>query len=263
MARLYRRPLAIALAALTISPVVSAADIALEEVIVTATKRETTLLETPASISAFDQSSREQLGIFSRFDLEQRTPSLKITSNKVVIRGVGRPNNALGSDPGVGIYWDGVYQTENGIFSRNDYLDIERIEILRGPQGTLYGRNSIGGAVNFISTRPSEVLTGKIIAQAGNYDATTMQGLLSGPVTDKLSVLGALSQKDFGGTQKNTYNGRHYGKEPTKCGKIVEARDHVLITIFLPEACASSTFFRRLFAIYGPFQTLRAIILTP
>lgn len=184
----------------------------MEEVVVTANRRESLLLETPSSVTAFDQDAREQLGIFNPRDLEQHTPSLKITRRKIVIRGVGRPNNALGSDPGVGIYWDGVYQTENGIFNRNDYLDIERIEILRGPQGTLYGRNTIGGAVNFISQKPGDELSGKVIAQVGNYDARTVQGLVSGPMTKKLSGLAALSQKTFGGTQENIYNGKHYGK---------------------------------------------------
>ncbi|MCP4467288.1 MAG: TonB-dependent receptor, partial [Halieaceae bacterium] len=127
----------------------------LEELIVTATKRETTLMDTPASISAFDKDTLTQLGITGSEDLVANTPSLSITTFRVSIRGVGRPNLAVGSEPGVGIYWDGVYNTENGIFNYSEFMDIERIEVLRGPQGILYGRNSIGGAISFISKRPN------------------------------------------------------------------------------------------------------------
>jgi len=117
--------------------------VALEEIIVTANKRESALLETAAAVSAFDASTLQQLGIQNALDIVAHTPSLSITPNKISIRGVGRPNNALGSDPGVGVYWDGVYNTENGIFRYANFFDIERIEVLRGPQGTLYGGHTV------------------------------------------------------------------------------------------------------------------------
>ena len=67
-----------------------------------------------------------------------------------------RPDMGLGSDAGVGIYWDGVYNTENDVFGYSNFLDIDRVEVLRGPQGTLYGRNSIGGAINFVRKQPTD-----------------------------------------------------------------------------------------------------------
>ena len=196
----------------------SAAEIALEEIIVTANRRETNLMETPVAVTAFDSQTREQLGIFTRLDLEARTPSLTTTFNKVSIRGVGRPNNALGSDPGVGIYWDGVYRTENGVFSYADYLDIERIEVLRGPQGTLYGRNSVGGAVKFISKKPQAEWGGELVAEVGNYETAKLQGLVSGPVTERLSILAAASQIQNDGYIENDFTGKDYGERDQTYG---------------------------------------------
>mgnify|MGYP002700415006 CR=1 FL=1 len=179
----------------------------LEEIIVTATKRETSLMDTSAAVSAFDGDTRQQLGIDNSFDLVAHTPSLSVTSNKISIRGIGRANNALGSDPGVGIYWDGVYMTENGVFDYSNFLDIERIEVLRGPQGTLYGRNSIGGAVNFVSKQPTDEWSGNVVAEFGDYDRTVLQGLISGPLTDKLGVMAAVSEIKRDGFQEDIRTG--------------------------------------------------------
>ncbi|MEM9257270.1 MAG: TonB-dependent receptor [Pseudomonadota bacterium] len=215
------KPRVLAVSALLIAcNALQASDVALEEVIVTATKRETSLMETPASISAFGEDARDLLGIYNGTDLVGRTPSLTITTFRVAIRGVGRPNLAVGSEPGVGIYWDGVYNTENGIFDYNRYLDIEQIEILRGPQGTLYGRNSIGGAISFTSKRPTEEWSGELVADVGNYDSYLGQGLVSGPITDKLGVLAAVSKIEQAGYQENTFNGKDYGQNDTLYGTL-------------------------------------------
>ena len=187
----------------------------LEEIIVTANKREASLMDTAASISAFDSATLDQLGITGSQDLVLHTPSLSITTFTVSIRGVGRPNLAVGSEPGIGIYWDGVYNTENGIFNYSEFMDIERIEVLRGPQGILYGRNSVGGAISFISKRPSEEWEGNVTAQLTNYDGRLIQGLASGPITDTLSVLAGASYISHEGFQKNTYNGKDYEQDKT------------------------------------------------
>jgi iron complex outermembrane receptor protein len=192
----------------------------LEEIIVTANKREASLMDTAASISAFDSSTLNQLGITGSQDLVAHTPSLSITTFRVSIRGVGRPNLAVGSEPGIGIYWDGVYNTENGIFNYSEFMDIERIEVLRGPQGILYGRNSVGGAISFISKRPNEEWGGTATAQLTNHDGRLIQGLASGPVTDKLSVLVGASYISHEGYQKNIYNGKDYEQDETPYGTI-------------------------------------------
>ena len=174
-------------------PLAAQSNTALEEVIVTANKRETNLLDTPAAVSAFDSATRDLLGIDNAWDLVGRTPSLSVTTYRVSLRGVGRPNLAVGSDPGIGLYWDGFYQTESGILNWSNLFDIERVEVLRGPQGTLYGRNSIGGAINLISKMPTDELSGEVNVELGNYNYQVAQGLVSGPLSDDFSALLAVS----------------------------------------------------------------------
>ncbi|MBN8429653.1 TonB-dependent receptor [Microbulbifer salipaludis] len=187
------------------------ADSTLEEVVVTANKRESGLMETAAAVSAFNSEARDAIGIDDSADLAARAPSLTIAPSRISIRGIGRPNTALGSDPGVGLYWDGVYNTETDVLNMSNFLDIERVEVLRGPQGTLYGRNSIGGAINFVSKQPdSEKWGTTVVAELGNYGQSTAQVLTSGPVTEKLSILAALSDIRRDGFQENVYNGDDY-----------------------------------------------------
>ncbi len=202
------------------------AQLVLEEVVVVANKVESNLMETAAAVSAFESTTREELGIENAADISARTPSLTIAPSRISIRGVGRPNIALGSDPGVGLYWDGVYSTENDLFSMSSFLDIDRVEVLRGPQGTLYGRNSIGGAVNFISKQPGKEWEGQFVAQAGNYESYILQGLVSGPVTDNLSILAALSHIERQeGFQTNVDTGAEYDKEENSYGTFALRHD--------------------------------------
>ena len=183
------------------------AQVVLEEIIIVSTRDETSLMETSASVSAFDSDTRGLLGIDNAQDLAIHSPSLVMAPSRISIRGVGRANLALGSDPGVGIYWDGIYTTETDIFGYSNFLDMERVEVLRGPQGTLFGRNSIGGAINFISKQPTAEWGGEVTAEMGNHDYTVAQGLVSGPLTEKLTMLAALSEIKRGGLQDNIYNG--------------------------------------------------------
>jgi iron complex outermembrane receptor protein len=200
------------LLAASISASQASAQMVLEEVIVTANRTESNLMDTAAAVSSFDSSAMDERGIENQYDLASFTPSLNVAPSRVSIRGVGRPNLSLGSDPGVGLYWDGVYTTETDIFGYSNFLDIDRVEVLRGPQGTLYGRNSIGGAVNLISTKPdTEQWGGKVVGEIGDYDYWVVQGVATGPVTEKLSALVAASQitRDDG-FQKNILNGDKY-----------------------------------------------------
>ncbi|HJM15303.1 MAG TPA: TonB-dependent receptor, partial [SAR86 cluster bacterium] len=107
----------------------------------------------------------------------------------ISIRGIGRMFRALGGDPGVGTYVDGAYSVDFGIASTDNGLyDVERIEILRGPQGTLYGRNSIGGAVNFITKKPSREFEAEIRTITGSYGMAEGYGFINMPITDHLSA---------------------------------------------------------------------------
>ena len=121
----------------------------IEEVVVTAEKREATVSDTSISITALGEVMIEDFGLQSADDLVNFIPATTRDAYDIRIRGVGRNFRALGGDPGVATYYNGVYSEDFGIASsENGLYDVARIEVLRGPQGTLYGRNSIGGALN-------------------------------------------------------------------------------------------------------------------
>ena len=155
----------------------------IEEVVVTAERRESTVSDTSISITAFTGEFIEDFGIRNQEDLQNLVPAAVIEPYDMAIRGVGRNFRSLGGDPGIATYLNGVYSEDFGIASTEGGLfDIERIEFLRGPQGTLYGRNAIGGAVNFINKIPTEEFEGEVRLVAGTYDLQEMYGVLSGPL---------------------------------------------------------------------------------
>jgi iron complex outermembrane receptor protein len=171
------------------------APIALEEITVTAEKRTSTVQETPISIAAFSGEELAKAGVDGSYGLANLTPGLTIQKEvigKVVIRGVGTENYTVGSDPGVAIHKDGAYMARSSV-SIFDFFDLERVEVLRGPQGTLYGRNASGGVINIISNAPTETFEGYARLDVGNYARLRAEAAVSGPVADtvqgRLSVL--------------------------------------------------------------------------
>lgn len=165
----------------------------IQEVIVTATKTgATNLQDTPLAITALTSEMIERSGIRDVRDLADSTPNLLISQNgafaQVYIRGIGSNNNFAGSDPSSTIHTDGVYLARPAAYL-NSFLDVERLEVLRGPQGTLYGRNTVGGTINIISRRPSNQFMGKAQLTAGNYNAFRAEGYVSGPIVqDKVAA---------------------------------------------------------------------------
>jgi iron complex outermembrane receptor protein len=173
------RPLALAITLLA-----SHASIAqvLEEVIVTAQKKAESLQDTPIAISVFSSDSLEQRQAFGVADIGEYTPNVTMTPSlgssyniRMDIRGLGTAEPSLAVDPKVGMYLDGVYIARNAgaVF---DVVDLERIEVLRGPQGTLWGKNTTGGAVNMVTAKPSGEWGFKQLLSAGNdgyYRSTT------------------------------------------------------------------------------------------
>jgi iron complex outermembrane receptor protein len=159
----------------------------LGEVVVTAQKREESLTEIAVAISAFTSEQRDQLGISSVVDMANFTPGFVYNTgqDRVSMRGIGRYTNQLGADSSVGVYEDGVFETFT-VKAGNSSLYTDRIEILRGPQGTLYGRASIGGAVNIISRRPTDALYAEARLTYDNYQNRVIEGAISGPLTDTL-----------------------------------------------------------------------------
>lgn len=146
----------------------------LEEIIVTAQKYEQSLQDTPAAISAFNASALEQRGISDVFDIRHSVPNLQIaetpsnsTAATIAIRGSVTVNPAITWEPPVSLYLDGVFIGKN-IGSIFDIVELDRVEVLRGPQGTLYGKNTIGGAINLITRKPSGEFSGKLKTNIGN-----------------------------------------------------------------------------------------------
>jgi iron complex outermembrane receptor protein len=169
-------------------PAVSSAqaDAANDDIVVTASRTGATRLQdTPLAVTAFDSRTLDVTGIKDVRDLASLTPNLLVTQNasfsQVYIRGIGSNNVFGGSDPSSTIHLDGVYLARPASYLTN-FLDVERIEVLRGPQGTLYGRNSVGGTINVISRRPGNNFEGRLQATYGNYDFARLEGYLSGPI---------------------------------------------------------------------------------
>lgn len=177
----------------------------IEELVVTAEKREQSLQDVPVAVSAYTSERRDILGVNSVEDLARVTPSVSYTNNdRMSIRGLGRLTNAIGTDPSVALYSDGIFS--NSMFdSSTPSLFVERTEVLRGPQGTLYGRNSIGGTLNVVSKRPTEDFNAEVRGMVGNYESYRLDGLVSGPVLNNLRfLLGASMERRENGFLKNS-----------------------------------------------------------
>ncbi len=180
---------------------------ALEEIIVTARKREESLMETPISISAFSGDTLEKMNLSSLDKVADQTPGLVFTNSAnisgsanaaaVFIRGIGQNDFTLAVEPGVGIYIDDVY-LPHSIGNVADLLDVERVEVLRGPQGTLFGRNTIGGAIRMVTNKPNDQFEGDVEFITGSYDRIDVKGRVNIPVTDRffLRFAGSSENRD-------------------------------------------------------------------
>ncbi len=173
----------------------------LEEIIVTAEHREASLQETQISMSAFSSEGIKDLGISNGLDIGGFAPNVNAqpyvggrTGIGFTIRGVGNSETLITFDPAVSVYLDGILIAKN-TGALLDVLDLERIEVLRGPQGTLYGRNTIGGAINYITAKPTDEFAGRLSGTLGNYDKADLRGMLNVPVLGADSAAGELNLK--------------------------------------------------------------------
>ena len=167
----------------------------LEQIVVTAQKKEENLQRVPASISAFNETAIEQKRIMGIEDLAEFTPGLYSNPNaadanglRLSLRGVGTFDPQLGLDSRVAIYIDGLYlgKTQGLSF---DMPDLARVEVLKGPQGTLYGRNAVAGAINLISARPdTEEVSGRVMADYGSFNTVRTQGVINLPLSEKAAL---------------------------------------------------------------------------
>ena len=161
----------------------------IEELVVTAEKRDQSLQDVPVAISAFTDERREIVGINSIQDMTNFTPGLQYNSStdRVSLRGVGRLTNVLSAEAAVANYNDGVFETF-AVQAGRSTLFLDRVEILRGPQGTLYGRNAIGGAINQISKKPTKDFYAEVRAGYANYESRFLEGAVSGPLADNVQA---------------------------------------------------------------------------
>ena len=183
----------------------------LEEVIVTAERREASIQDTPISMQALTADQIEKRGIVNLSDLfvsaagvsGYEAPSSR-GNMSLNIRGVGSGNsNSPSTDPAIGLYVDGVF-IGKGIANGVDAIDLERIEILRGPQGTLYGRNSTGGAVNFVTKKPSSEGGVTFQASLGDYGYRAVKGRIDAPVGDSLAFSASIYKRQRDDLYDNT-----------------------------------------------------------
>lgn len=191
----------------------------LDTIVVTAEKREENLQDTPISISAFTAASIERSGASNIAVVAETAPNVIFDTTApisgasnaagITIRGIGQTDFALTTEAGVGTYVDGVY-TSRSLGGVLDVLDIERMEILRGPQGTLFGRNTIGGAINIISSRPSSEFGGKLEITGGNQGRIHARASVDIPLSDTLRTKLAVSSKNRNGYVESGFAGADF-----------------------------------------------------
>ena len=166
-----------------------------DDIIVTATKREQTLQDVPVSVSVTSQQTIERAQIRDLVDLQSVVPSLKVAQfNSVgetnfIIRGfgIGNGNGNVGIEGSVGVFIDGVYRSRSAA-SLNDLPEVERIEVLRGPQSTLFGKNVSAGAINIVTRLPQFDPEGRVDLTIGNYGQLLAKATVTGPITDTIAV---------------------------------------------------------------------------
>lgn len=161
-------------------------------IIVTAQRREQDIQDVPLSITALSGEFLQRSGVLDLSDIQAYTPNLKIDGGSsgirpvISIRGIGTSAFNIGLEPSVAIFYDGVY-TARASQSIGDLIDVERIEVLRGPQGTLFGKNTTAGLVSVITKRPEFNFGGQVEATLGNYDTKQIRGTVTGPISDTLA----------------------------------------------------------------------------
>ncbi|WP_082536519.1 MULTISPECIES: TonB-dependent receptor [unclassified Roseateles] len=209
------------------TPATDAAVTTLDVVKVTARKREESLQDVPVAVTALTAEQLDKLAIKDLGDLQGQVPNLTIyaargsnTTITTFIRGVGQADPLWGVDPGVGIYFDDVYiaRPQGALL---DVYDVQRVEILRGPQGTLYGKNTVGGAVKYVSKPLPQQTEGSVTLAIGNYGQVTAKGGVGTAVNDgqlRFRVAGASLTRD--GFGKNLTDGSDVSNQATTSGRV-------------------------------------------
>ena len=187
-----------------------AAEADADEIIVTAERRNTSVQDTPLALSVLDGDKLRQGGNQGLTELAQQVPSLSIAQSfgiaQIFIRGVGNNFFSPGGDPGVATYADGVYLSDQEA-TAVAFLDLARIEVLRGPQGALYGRNATGGAVNLVSEGPTDSFEGRMGVQLGDFGRVQGDAVLSGPLGGGITARASVQYRRLDGFTRNELAG--------------------------------------------------------
>ena len=200
-------------------------DTATGEIVVTARRTEERLQRVPSSVSAFNERALDRIQAQDTTGLQGAVPNLNIVQGRgssnatnIFIRGIGQPDALQTFDPAVGVYVDDVYLSRiRG--NQLDLLDVDRIEVLRGPQGTLYGKNTIGGAIKFVTRRPGDVFHANGSIAVGSYDQIDLKGAISGPLTSGVSAGLAVLHGQHDGYVEDRLNNREYNDKNTTAGR--------------------------------------------
>lgn len=186
-------------------------DEGIADIVVTATKMgESNLQSTPIAVSAITAEELASRGVRDVQDLKNYVPSLQVSDlsgyTQLYVRGIGSNIVFIGSDPSTTIHLDGVYLARP-LSYLTDFLDVDRVEVLRGPQGTLYGRNSVGGTINVISRRPSDTFEAEFRGEYGTYDRYAAKAYASGPIGGGITASLAVDVSGHGAYRENVSTG--------------------------------------------------------
>lgn len=215
-----------------------------EEVLVTARRRTEALEHTPISITAVTGAGLETRGVTELNAIADFTPNLVFQNNpsfggasgaaSIYIRGVGQKDFVPTVEPGVGLYVDGVYVARS-VGAILDLVDVDHVEVLRGPQGTLFGRNTIGGAISIVSRQPSSIYEGDVSATLGRGNRRDLKASLNLPVNDRLAISGSVASIQRDGYVHRISDGLDLGDENRLVGRLT-ARLQVTDTLKLTAA---------------------------
>mgnify|MGYP003892228205 FL=1 len=208
-------PVALAVAAAVLAGTATAQDVtALEEIVVTATKREQTLQDVPVAVTVTPVETIQKASIQDITDLASIVTSLRVTTlqtstqTNFVIRGFGNGANNPGIEPSVGVFIDGVYRSRSA-GAIGDLIDVSRVEVLRGPQSTLFGQNASAGVISVVTQKPQFEWSGLVEGTLGNYNQQILKSKVTGPISDTVafSLTSTLNKRDgyFRELVTNTY----------------------------------------------------------
>ena len=187
----------------------------LEEIIVTAQKREQSIQDVSVSITAIDGEQVKALGIEETLEMTRFIPNVQYQNlgavDNIAIRGIGVGNTSDATEAPVGFYVDEVYKSTNAGQAIQLY-DLERVEVLRGPQGTLFGRNTTGGLIHAITRKPSDERTFDLSAQGGSYSQKIFEMAVGGPISDSVRARLSTKWNEDKGWQKNQLNGERFAE---------------------------------------------------